>query len=61
MYPDDDQARELLSEALETMDRYYKERGYSRIAPVLVLRRLWLLWILPMVGLMSRTLVELRG
>lgn len=27
MYPDDDQARELLSEALETMDRYYKERG----------------------------------
>ena len=27
MYPDDEQARQMLAEAMETIDRYYKERG----------------------------------
>ena len=27
MYPDDKQARQMLAEAMETIDRYYKERG----------------------------------
>ena len=27
MYPDDQQARQMLAEAMETIDRYYKERG----------------------------------
>lgn len=27
MYPDDQQARQLLAESMETIDRYYKERG----------------------------------
>jgi len=27
MYPDDQQARQMLAESMETIDRYYKERG----------------------------------